>query len=415
MSKRRVLICIFLFFSLASLCFGQTENKIRSAIEGMEASHPYRLSVFHIQPRLLVDSGYTSNAFYSSIEEISDYYASLAPGGGFAVNIGRRGYIELSEDVNFLYYRKLDQLRDIQTFSGVRFVTGSRKILAELGAQFADQKAAINSEFDIPADQKNFTSDGNFTIGVRSTTDVILGANYSKNRYEAIEGIPDPIVPPADNRALNYTFGIVQEFSEWLSLNADVVTGTTTFEDSETGLSGEQNESKTFTFLAGPTITLKRIAGSAAAGFNRIKRATTDEPLKDFIIQADMDFLLRNNIHLGFHAVRERRISAFLTNDFSLHFEIGGSIEMPIFRKLFFEGGYSYESNDYNDQAVSQGEVITSDVSKKINGVLKYKLVGDVYLHGGLGKELRQSNVEVLDKDRLLYLFGVTYDPFAED
>ena len=57
-----VLPALFLLF-FSHLLIAQPENKIRDALENLTETHPLRIAIFRVQPRLITGSAYDSNAF----------------------------------------------------------------------------------------------------------------------------------------------------------------------------------------------------------------------------------------------------------------------------------------------------------------------------------------------------------------
>ena len=106
-------------------------------------------------PQINLNSGYDSNALYSPSEEIGgDYFMSVAPGGSFAFRLGKSAFFVLEENLNFVYYKELDQLRDVYNTTSARLITGSRRTLLTLHGSYFNRKTGVDSEFDVPVQQK---------------------------------------------------------------------------------------------------------------------------------------------------------------------------------------------------------------------------------------------------------------------
>ena len=70
---------------------------------------------FHMQPQIRIGAGYDSNSLSSAsaTEQIDDFTARIAPGIRVVPQMKNRAFLEIYEEVNFVYYNQVEDLRDI--------------------------------------------------------------------------------------------------------------------------------------------------------------------------------------------------------------------------------------------------------------------------------------------------------------
>ena len=88
-----------------------TQTEIDSAIE----ESLWKLGPFRMRPQIRIGAGYDSNSLSSAsaTEQIEDFTARLAPGIRVVTPMKNRALLEIYEEVNFVYYNRVENLRDI--------------------------------------------------------------------------------------------------------------------------------------------------------------------------------------------------------------------------------------------------------------------------------------------------------------
>src|SRR5262249_10520212 len=161
-----------------------------------------------------------SNALSTSISanEVGDYYVSATPGASVALKLGHHGYFAFDEDLNFLYYRDLSQLRDIFNSSAATFVTGTSRLLLTVHGSYVDRKARVSNEFDIPAQEKLGTVAASLLWDIRIRTGLRFGFEEEHARYSEIADVVYINPPPTDYRDTTYSGGVIERVGRGTSI-----------------------------------------------------------------------------------------------------------------------------------------------------------------------------------------------------
>ena len=408
---------LILVLTLPIGLFGQTGSNTYSAVDQMIATHPIRFSIFRIQPRLSVGSGYDSNAFGAAdvftASEIGDYYASVSPGGSLAVKFGRRAFIELNEDVTFLYYRDLEQLRDIFNTTSLRFVTGSHKLLLALGGGYLKRKGPINNEFDIPAIQESSSGNAELTLALFRKTDLRFAFDVGQSSYERDENIFTSIPPPPDSRTIGYGAAMEQLVGRKIHFTVEASAGTTEFR--------AESESENFDprsdfrrVLTGLVFWGNRLVGRATIGFGQTESTRKEEgAFNDFLINTDVDYKIGRRLAIGFFAQRNRAVSALLRDNFRIYTEGGFRGSIPLSRRFFVDGEFTIGKNDYGNQQVFLQQPVIKDTYRQMDAGFNLILLKSLVLRIGGTHLSRDSNIDLLTKERFTYEIGLSFEPMT--
>lgn len=405
--KKMSLILIFVAILPAISRAQETApNKIEDAIHDMLEQHPVRVGIFWLQPKLNVFSGYDSNALYSPELQVGDYFASISPGGDFALRLGRRGYVSVAEDLTFLYYRDLDQRRDIYNTTSGRFVTGNRKMLLEIAASHLKQKAPINSEFDIPANQTLNSGLGSFTFAIRRTTDFIADYSILQAEYQAAEGIPTTTSVPDDHRTIRASLGITEHFRNGMQFTFEGARGNTKL------LKKDVNNKSTFwDIFPRFGFSSKRLFGQLKVGYRQTKEFDpASSSHNDVIVDTSLDYRVTHTVTIGGFAYRDRSVSSLFPDTLLLITEGGIRGRFPVVTRVYGDGEFSVGNNDYGNQPLSSGEIVTKDNFRNGDLGLNYELTPQLTIRGGVQYWKRDSNLSEFQKDRFTYDIGLKFE-----
>lgn len=114
------------------------------ATEGMR-----RLGPFHVRPvALLKDAGYDDNLRYQSEDRLGDYTATAGAGVEALLLTGDRGGVRLSEEVDYVGFRRTTELNHWNTVARARGILLLNRWLLSLEDRFTSQRERPNSEID---------------------------------------------------------------------------------------------------------------------------------------------------------------------------------------------------------------------------------------------------------------------------
>jgi hypothetical protein len=409
---KAVLSAIFLLF-FSHLLIAQPENKIRDAIENLAETHPLRIAIFRVQPRLIVGSAYDSNAFSTELFEVSDYYGSIAPGASVVLKLGYRAYFAFQENVNFVFYREQDQLNDVFNTSSALFGIGSRRLLFNVGGSYYSKKARINEEFDQPADQQLTDVNADVSIALRKRTGLYFSYRYNKSLYELTVDIPTELPIPPDSETSEYGGGFDEEIGRAIRFAAGASTGKIRFLNLRAP-TGELNpESNFWRSLAGLEFRGDQLAGRTRFGYGHTESIDiTGESFNDFIIDTDVIYELGKRLSIGGLLKRARSISALSQTNFRLTTQGGvkGCAPLNRRRELFVDGMWVIGQNDYDEKIVIEDQPITKDTFQRLESGVNFVLPKNFVFRLGTSYQNRDSNIPTLTKDRFTFNIGIALE-----
>lgn len=390
----------------------ETRDKIGSEIAKLIASHPYRVSIFRIQPKLSVGTSYDSNVLSASGVETSDYFTAISPSGSFALKLGRRAYFVLAEDINILFYLNQDQLNDVFNTTRGTFGIGSRRILLELRGTYLKRKSRFDPEFDQPTQQRYATADLNLSIALRRKTDLHFSINSDDVNFDFVNNVVTELPLPPDTRSIEFGAGVYQEVIPEISVTFEGYSGYTEFTDlTVTDPLLTDPRANFWRVLTGFNFRGKRISGRAKVGFESRESTQTDQDkFRDLVIDTSIDYGLAKRLAIGGFVQRRRSASALLQDNFRLSLVGGVRGCVPIARALFIDGAISAGTNNYGNSRIFQDEVVTQDDFRRYDLGTNVPLPKNLIVRLGISYSDRKSNVDVLNKDRFTFNVGVGFE-----
>lgn len=398
---RLALSLLFLFCLLPQYLTAQDQEpevKIADALDRMLNEHPHRWAIFWIQPQLRIGSGYDSNALYRTSQEIGDYFVSVAPEGSIGLRFGSRAFLVVDENLNFLYYNNLEQRRDIFNTTRARFTTGSRKTLFTLRGSYASKKDVIDSEFDIPGQQKRTTGGADLEISVAPKFDLGVRFNVSQNLYAQDPEIVSLYPPPPDNTIFNYGGSLDYKIRPQIFVSFDGGVSRTEFLDTDR----YRNSVRT---SAGLRFATDPIRGQIRFGYVQTDTSQVrDTKLRSLLIDAGLSFLIRGRTKVSTFVTRNHEVSRLGEGNFRITTQGGVAVDMPLGPKIGVDGSFRIGKNDYGRAGLAP-----QDNFQNVGGGFNYFLVRNLALRGGLTYYRRESNFSIVVKDRVTYDVGIRY------
>jgi hypothetical protein len=383
----------------------EPEMKIDDALNSMLDTHPYRFSIFWVMPEVNITSGYDSNGLYApSGEVIGDYFLSVSPGASVGLRFGTKAFLVIDQNVNFLYYNELEQLRDIFNRTSARFTTGSRRTLWSFYGRYVDRKTGVDSEFDVPVQQKTASGGADAEIGLGSKWDLGFHVYTAHNTYSEVVDSSLISLPP-DYRNYRYGNSIRYNFHPSVSFIADANITRVEF------LNQNNRQNDTFRVLGGLRLSSPGMKGHVRLGYaqTQTQRLLVQDDLKSFVGNAQVDFIFRERSTIGGFFRRDHDISRIGGSNFRITTEGGIRASFPIAKEVFGDASYSYAKNDYGERVDLEDITQLKDTVHTLQSGLNYHIVRDVILRGGIIYYDRDSNFRRVEKDRLVYDIGVRY------
>ncbi len=403
-------ICTFFFSHSLS---AQPENKIRDAIFNLSETHPLRVSIFRIQPRLIVGSAYDSNAYSTEDFEASDYFGSIAPGASVALKLGHRAYFVFQENINILFYQEQDQLSDVFDTTSGMFGIGSRRLLFNIAASYYNKKARIDEEFDQPAQQRLIDVNAQFSYALRKRTGIYVAFKQNESRYELDAEIPTELPITPDTRIYEYGGGFDEEIGNHIRLVFGASFGTIHFLNLTLPEAEAEPESTFWKSLIGLEFNGNQLTGRAKFGFNQTESIDINgDSFNDLIIDTEVNYKLGRRLYVGGLLKRARSISGLSETNFRLTTQGGvtGCAPLNQRRKLFVDGMWIVGQNNYGDQIVLDDQTITKDTFHRVESGLNFTLPKNLVFRFGTAYQNRDSNISTLTKDRITFNIGLVLE-----
>jgi hypothetical protein len=378
----------------------QPEDRTKAAVEALANSYPLRFGVLRILPRLTLNSGYDSNALFTENEVIGDYFVSASPGADVGVKLGHRAFVRVLEDLTFLYYRKIDQRRDIFNGTKADITTGNSKIIAVINGSYVKRKAPVDEEIDIPVENANTTAGVGFSYFLGTRLNFRPGIQWSQTTFDLSNEVNDIALSLNDHRVLSGLFGLDYLFSPKLQFTGDFRLGRNT--------SNDVDQTNIFwNALFGARFTGLRLLGSVAAGVGQANFGDTRKR-NTFLIDASLDYQVNNRLGVGGMASRQYETSAFLTDSLRLTTQGGVRTSVRITKRLSANAGYKVGVNDYGNSMVA-GQQVNNDhfESAFLGGSFRIFKSLAIRVSGNYNK--RDSDIRLLNKRRFTYEVGLGF------
>jgi hypothetical protein len=405
-----IVAVISMLLALSGAALTQGRDLIQGEIDQLIASHPYRLGIIRVQPRFVVATSYDSNVFSNSELVLSDYYTSIAPGGGFGLKLGRRAFFTLDEEINILFYQRQTELNDVFNTTSGRFGIGSRRLLAEVGGSYVRRDARVNNEFDQPAQQRFSSLNGRFSISLREHTLLRLLGSISQSKYRFISDTVTDLPLPPDTRTTEYGASLEQNIGIQTDLALDVTRGKIKFLSFSQDLITD-NTANYWRLIGGLSFRGVKVAGRAKVGYGRTESiGINPNTFTDLLIDADVDYRLAPHLAIGTFLQRQRTVSALLQNNFRITTEGGVRGCIPLVKAFFIDGKLAFGKNDYGSNFVFGGQPVTKDNYVRVEAGTNFVLPKNFVLRVGTTYQNRQSNIDILTRDRFTFNIGIALE-----
>lgn len=386
----------------------------REIDEALEASL-WQAGAFRLTPVLRVGGGVDSNPLARpGPDPVEDVNVLLGPGVRGVVPLGIRGLVNFYQEVDFVYYRDLEQLRDVFNVSRAGGAIGGRDFVLRVDGEFRTGQVRPTSEVDVPLEEDRRSVGGGLDIALGSAQQLNLRYDNVRQRYEDPVGDVAATIPNRLDRT--------QEFYE-LELER-YVTGTTsfvvqgTFELIDYVNDATERDGRGYGARAGFEFSPRGdIRGRALLGYERrVPDADTQAEFSGLVGSVDATFPLGNVFRLRGLFLRGTQPSVLLNNWFFVENRAGAWLDVYLAERWFVRPGVVFGTNTYPRASTfenEQGRVVTEVVEDEFQIYafsINYELRPDVVLSLGVDQQNRSSNLPSFDKDRLIFRVGLATD-----
>ena len=180
----------------------QTVDLVENELEGVRRGF-FRLGPVYVTPSFQISTGYDSNALSTPVAE-SDVTARLGPGIRLAVPLGSAGFVDVYQEVDYVYYREQIDLRRWFDVTRVGAGFGGRRFLFKVTDEFRDETGRPTSEFDFPVEQRSNQLEGSLALSLGWRH--LLRFGYGRSLFEIQEGLDDATIAARLNRDQDRAF-----------------------------------------------------------------------------------------------------------------------------------------------------------------------------------------------------------------
>jgi hypothetical protein len=424
----KIVICfiaLFLCYAIAAFCQTESpskpdtesskpdtdtesEGRIENAVSNFREAHRHLVGIFRLQPRIAFHAGLDANSGFGDEDadvdprlRQEDFFFSVVPGISAGVKFGSRAFLQVLENLNFVYYLNREERRDIFNSTAARFVTGTSNFLLTVDGRYERRNAPLDEELDEPVEHVISTTGITGEYSLTSRIEMRHNVRFRRRTFEKTEEILNSSLTLTDRNDWSFGTGVTYKLKETLGLTLD---GTIRHSKAlDTDL-----HSDTWEVLTGVAIEQTRMRGHFAVGFGQTDN-DNNQRRNNLLLNGDFNFLLRK-VTIGLFISRRYAFSVLADDVTRLTTQGGIRFSSPIAGRFGLTGSYILGQNDYDDSLIA-GTVINSDTFHRADLGLDIRLVEHLSVRPGVFYFKRDSGIPELDKEAFGYFItlGVGY------
>ena len=388
-----------------------TQAEIDSAIE----ESLWKLGPFRMKPQIRIGAGYDSNSLSSAsaTQQIEDFTARVAPGIRVVTPMKNHALLEVYQELNFVYYNQVEDLRDIYNVTRLGGAVGGRKVLFRVYDEFRSGRTRPSSEFDIPADQRQNTllAEMDFSLGTRH----LLTLSYRLNSLKFQDVFPSPLRSAQLLDRTEHTYGL-RLTRRLSSKTSAIIQGSYELMDFDEAASLRDGQAYRAEggFEFNPQSSVR---GKALIGYKHMVPTFVLQPEYSGLIgSVEVTTRMGERFDLLTLYSRDTLSSVVAGNWYFIEHRFGGEVDAWVTRSLYVTPGVVFGQNNYprpTEIINSDGELVEQTIEDRFN---TYSLainhsIGGIWRAYVSAKYLdRQSNFFLFTKNRLVFGFGVSTD-----
>lgn len=391
---------------------GERKNLIGREIEDAVEQSRWKLGPFRLTPQIQIGAGYDSNSLSSPTSPVEDTVFRVAPGIRSVVPLGDRALIEVHEELNFVHYQDLEQLRDVFNVTRLGGAIGGKNVLFRVQDEFRKGKLRPTSELDVPVDQRSnrFDAEMRLALGWRQELSLLYErARYRIEDSSLIDGVP--VSSLLDRDEDSYLLQLSRQLTGKTDAVFEGLYQVLDYEDDDAG-----RDATAYGGVAGLAFSPRgNLNGLALVGFKRIvpkvqSQASYNGPVGSVDVRSRMG----NRFRLRGLFSRDAEPSVLDNNWFFIENRYGGFLDIFLATKMFVRPGAVMGRNNYPRPVRftnARGQEVLEPVEDRF-GIysvsVNYHLTPTLILRAGTSYLQRDSNLPSFDKDRWLLNFGIT-------
>lgn len=390
---------------------GQGTNLIQSEVDSVVEGSLWKLGPLRLTPQIRLGAGYDSNSLSSAAAPIDDFAVRVAPGLRVATPMRNRAILDVYQELNFVYYRRVENLRDVFSTTRVGGTVGGRKVLLRLEDEFLGGKTRPTSEFDIPAERRGnvLRAELELALGNRH----LLTTSYRYNRYEYEDIVVDPLrtIELLNRSVQSYGLRLTRRISTKTSAAVEGSYETMDFDEAATLRDGYAYRGSAG-LLFNPRTNVR---GEAWLGYKQMLPEVPEQPKYQGLTgSVDVQMRLGERFDVTTLYSRDTLPSVVEGNWFFIEHRFGGAVDVYVTRSFYVSPGATFGRNNYPRPTTlidDDGVVVEEPIEDRFDIYslsLNYRM-GELWTATVAGNYLnRESNFRPFTKDRFYLSFGVS-------
>jgi hypothetical protein len=318
-----------------------------------------------------------------------------------------------------VYYKDVADLRDIFGVTRVGGAVGGSKMLLRVDHELRKDRRRPTSEFDYPVKQRNnrFRAGVDVSLGWRQT----LMFGYQKTRYRIDE---ERFVDDVSLQSLldrdedNYILQFARHLTAKTDLLFDGLYQIIDYTDD-----ASERDANAYAGRVGFAFSPQGdLDGAVLLGYKRIiplveSQADYSGPIGSVDVRTGLGRRMRT---MALY-VRDAQPSVQNNNWFFIENRYGAYLDVFLAAKFYIRPGAVFGTNNYPRPARftnREGDVVEEPIHDRFQIYslsFNFNLTDTLILRVGGSYMIRDSNVAIFDKDRLLFNFGITTDLWPRD
>ena len=389
---------------------GQSTNLIQTEVDAVVEESLWKWGPLRLTPQIRLEAGYDSNSLSSAAAPVDDLTATLAPGLRIATPLRNRAVLDVFQELDFVYYDQVDNLRDVFSVTRIGGSVGGRRVLLRTENEFLGGKTRPTSEFDVPAERRGGT--------LRTALDVALGnkhlltAGYRYNRYRYEDIVVDPLrrVERLNRSIHTYGLRLTRRLTGKTSAAIEGSYQSIDFDEAAAFRDG-------YAYMGSGGLLFNpktNVRGEAWLGYKRMLPEQPEQPeYQGLIGSVDVQTRLGERLDVTVLYSRDTLPSVVQGNWFFIEHRFGGAVDVYVTRSFYVSPGATFGRNNYPRPTLVEegGELVQKQIEDRFDIYslgLSYRM-GDLWTATLQGNYLdRVSNFRPFTKDRFYLSFGIS-------
>ena len=403
----------FTVFALLAVSFGvaparsQEDSLIEQEVDNVARDSRWQLGPLHLTPSLALGAGYDSNALSSPERELGDFRANVGPGIVAAVPFGGRGFFEVRQRLDFVYYHRVENLRNINNNTLLGGAFGGKNVVVRVTNHYRNDTSRPTTEFDIPVRQRTnqFGADASIALGWRHQLSAGFGNSIVRIR-ETVTPTDETAVQQRLNRnESRYSLTLSREMTEKTNTLFRGFYQQIDYEDKSV-----QRDGWAYGIEGGLSFApQENVEGQVVLGYKRMDPEFEEQPsFRGLTAAVDASFRVMDRFQIGSIYGRDVSPSVIENNWFFVENRYGARFSVSVTETFAVTAGATFGRNTYPnpvalvDEDGRASEELIADRFAEYSLSFRFKATDGLSFRVTGRYQDRQSEIRLFQRDRFL-------------